>query len=529
MFNILADDVIRTADAGGYRKAVSLPQVYAALMADEIASFPALRPHQRHPWHAFLVQLGALAAYRAGVTDLPREASDWRRLIGSLTLEFPHDQPWHLVVADLTKPAFMQPPASAEDAIADYKSSVATPDELDMLVTSRNHDVKSSVASTGDIDDWIFALISLQTSEGFSGSGNYGISRMNGGLGSRPAFSVTPSVRPGVHVKRDVLALLERRDDLLDDYPMRDGGAMLVWTQPWNGTKAEALSLDDLDPFYIEGCRRIRLRHDSGGQMLAIRATSKAPRIEARAMKGITGDPWTPISVSESKSLTLSAAGFGYRRTADYLTSADWQRPVLFMPTDAELRSGQPMQLVARGMVRGQGKTEGYHERIIDIRPATMYVAFASTGQEQALGEIAQERIEQVRTVQRILRHAVSVFASGGSTDSIGDEHRNRANPWANMLDEVADVSFFDALQDEFEEGDVNERQRLRNQWLLAIVDSARDLLRQAEDALPCPAIRRHRACVRAESLFEGRIRGPNGVPGLFDREEVSSDSRNDD
>ena len=61
-----------------------------------------------------------------------------------------------------------------------------------MLVTSKNHDLKSAVAVQAGVDDWIFALITLQTMEGFGGAGNYGISRMNGGLGSRPAFSLVP-------------------------------------------------------------------------------------------------------------------------------------------------------------------------------------------------------------------------------------------------------------------------------------------------------------------------------------------------
>ena len=63
----------------------------------------------------------------------------------------------------------MQPPATSAGKLADYKNTVETADELDMLVTSKNHDLKSSVASSDEIDDWIFALISLQTSEGFGG------------------------------------------------------------------------------------------------------------------------------------------------------------------------------------------------------------------------------------------------------------------------------------------------------------------------------------------------------------------------
>ena len=122
-----------------------------------------------------------------------------------------------------------------------------------------------------------------------------------------------------------------------------------------------------------------------------------------------------------------------------------------------------------------------------------------------------------MRTVQRILRHAVWTFAAGGKMEGVADEHRDRANPWANKLDETVDVSFFEDLQDEFVQGDQDERVRIRNQWLLGVVNQARELLRQAEDALPCPAIQRYRARVRAESVFEGRIRGNNGLPWLFE------------
>ena len=267
---------------------------------------------------------------------------------------------------DITKPAFMQPPASSEDKLAEYKAVVETPDELDLLVTSKNHDLKTAIAVASDYDDLIFALISLQTSEGFSGAGNYGISRMNGGLGSRPAFSLTPSTRLGIHVRRDMEVLLERRDILLEHSLTREGGTALLWTLPWDGSKAESMLLTDLDPFYIEVCRRIRVSTGNDGRLRAIRATSKAARIEAKALKGVTGDPWTPIDRGSGKSLTLAAGGFNYKRTVDYLVK--WDRPTLCIPTNDEERSSDTMQLVARGMVRGQGKTEGYHERTIPIR-----------------------------------------------------------------------------------------------------------------------------------------------------------------
>ena len=133
--------------SGGATAHASLPEIYAALMRDEIDAFPALRPHQRHAWHAFLVQLGVMAVHRAGLSDPPEEAEEWPRLLRGLTSDFPDDEPWHLVVDDIAKPAFMQPPASSEDKRKEYKNRVETPDELDMLVTGKNHDLKINVAA----------------------------------------------------------------------------------------------------------------------------------------------------------------------------------------------------------------------------------------------------------------------------------------------------------------------------------------------------------------------------------------------
>ena len=506
MFNILNEPLIRMDTADGVRWA-TLPELYAALMADEVEAFPALRPHQRHAWHAFLVQLGAIAMHRAKVSAPPTDSDEWAGIISALT---PDDGSWHLVEDDITKPAFMQPPASSADRLADYKNRVESADELDMLVTSKNHDLKASVVSQAGVDDWIFALVTLQTMEGFGGAGNYGISRMNGGLGNRPAFSLAPLGGPGAHVRRDIIALH-------DSYPTVAGGHSLLWLLQWNGTDPERLLLDQLASHYIEICRRIRLCSDGNTTNLyAIRASSKVTRIESKAAKGRTGDPWTPIDNKGNKSLTLAAGGFNYRRVVQYLTNVkEWEKPILLRPTRAERRSQNVMQLVARAMVRGQGKTEGYHERIIPIRSRARNAT-------DALGNLAQERIRQVGIVQGILRHAIATFLARGESRDTSPEQRALANPWANRLDEIVDRTFFDDLQDEFDLNDAAERQRIRNQWLLndrkeGVVDHARKILEEATSSLPCPAAHRYRARENAEGLFEGRLRGSGGLPFLFD------------
>ena len=521
MHNLLTDPLIHYRESGGGITQSSLPEVYEALVDDRVESFPALRPHQRHAWHAFLVQLGAMAMQRAGLDAPPTSAGEWQRIIHSMTAtDWPDDEPWHLVVDDITKPAFIQPPSTSREREQDYKSAVATPDELDMLVTSKNHDLKSSVAERAGIDDWIFALITLQTMEGYGGIRNYGVSRMPSGYGNRPAFTLTTSARPGEHFKNDLQGLQSGRSSLLDDYPMTDSGIPLLWVLPWDGSKADLKLLSDLDPYYIEICRRVRLVLMSG-KMTAVRANSDAKRIAE--VKGLTGDPWAPVSNNLNPRGTplafLGPRQFSYERVVDGLFSADWKGPLLLAPTASGKSSQEQMLLVARGMVRGEGGTKGYHERVIPMRHRILQIFGTPTG-PKTLEDISRDRIGQIAVIQHALRHAVAVFASGGETTNISDEHRSWANPWANKLSTLVDASFFEDLQDELE-ADQPAQGSMRRAWLQKVVNDAAAILGDATNSLPCPAIHRLKAHVLAESVFWGRIRGPNGLPELFENEET--------
>ncbi|MFN3615731.1 MAG: hypothetical protein ACK4WC_14375, partial [Rubrimonas sp.] len=249
MLNLLLNDAI-SIDAADGRRRVSLPGLLAALTADGVSAFPRLRPHQRHAWHAFLAQLGAVALHAAEEATPPDTADGWRALLRGLTPDHPDDAPWTLVVDDPGRPAFMQPPAPP-DAPAP-KTPIPTPDALDVLVTSRNFDVKRAVAADAEPEDWVFALVSLQTMEGFLGAGNYGVARMNGGFSARPFLGLAPADGgPGAHLRRDWRAMLAARAAIADanGYP-EQGGKALLWLEPWDGRRC--LRMDRLDPYFIE-------------------------------------------------------------------------------------------------------------------------------------------------------------------------------------------------------------------------------------------------------------------------------------
>ena len=424
----------------------------------------------------------------------------------------------------------MQPPARSKEREKEYKNTViSTPDELDMLVTSKNHDLKSAVADRAGFDEWIFALITLQTMDGNPGR-NPGISRMNRSHGNRPAFSITPSERFGIHIKRDITALQEYRPELLEKYAFYppNKGISLLWNQPWNGdgTAEETLNLKDLDLLYIEICRLVRLRQYPHGDLHIIKATAKKERINAQCNRGVTGDPWAPVDHRDKKGpkvLTLSSGGFTYKRVADYLTSADWEIPVLLKPTLAERHCPETMQLVARAMVRGQGETKGYHERTIPMRHRAK-TAMLRRDSTRELGDISKSRIDQIGSIQNFLKDSVATFiAKGKNLQALKNNERRqvreKAELWSSKLDEIVDARFFEDLQDELE-AEESERQNIRNQWLLnrkdGVIDHARALLDDAADSLPCPTIHRYKARTNAEGLFEWRLRGNGGFPDLF-------------
>jgi CRISPR system Cascade subunit CasA len=522
--NLLTEPLIRFETSEGVTRA-SLPQVYSALVADRIESFPALRPHQVPAWHMFLVQLGVIAMTRAGLTEPPTDAETWLRIIRDLTQkEFPADEPWRLVVDDWAKPAFLQPPVPAGVTL---KSEITTPDELDMVITAKNHDLKQAVAANAAPEDWIFSLVSLQTGEGYNGSGNYGIARMNGGSSSRVCFGLAPmpraasaasEIRPGARLRRDITQLLQRNGAWHERVPSiyrKSGGSALLWTIPW--PEGELLPLADLDIGFIEICRRVRLGQ-TGSRINARAGTSKKRRIDAEQFHGVVGDPWAPAHRTEAKALTLGDSGeFTYSKIVELL-SADWELPLLATLGDGETDVAANWQLVAQAFARGNSKTGGFKERVI---PLTGRVARSGLRSHRvALHQLATHQIGEIDTVDKILRDAIAIAAAAGEFEKLKEEAYAKSRPARVRLKAEADRLFFPALWERFEAeetGGASLSLPVREKFIRHLVSTAQKLLDEALADLPCPAIHRPRAEARARAQFWSRLRHPKfGFPDIF-------------
>jgi CRISPR system Cascade subunit CasA len=510
--SLLDDPIIRARSAvDGSLGHYTLPALFVAMADDRIRDFPALRAHQRHPWHALLVQLAAIALHRAGRDAVLATEADWRAALLVLTPDQTDGAAWCLV-APHDQPAFMQAPVSGAN-VEEWKNTMVSPDQLDMLVTSRNHDFKAARMRHAQADDWLFALISLQTQEGFLGAGNYGISRMNGGFASRPAIGVIPAGHWGRRWQRDVAKLLQNRNQLVAHLGLaREDGVALVWLTSWDGTGS--LPFQSLDPFYIEICRRVRLMgSDKSSDITAAAIGTKAARIEASGRNGITGDAWTPVDRAAGKALTIGADGFHYRLASELIFGSKFQSPIAQTFDTSDGTTG--IAILVQGVTRGQGKTEGYHQRYIPISPSVRR-AF-QLKQTDRLAAVASERVHAIGTMRSsILRTALfTLFQSGKSTINFDlPSSKNQVESYLRAFEKNEDGRFFDDLNAEIE---AEQPDQVRLQWLIELAARAEHVLRHAFQAGPQSGERRYRARAAALSRFHGALRTDKHVPTLAD------------
>jgi len=492
-YSLLDGSVITVRYRNSKTATTNLPEILSGLLNDSIISFEALQPHQQQAWYSFLVQLAAMTIARENGGKIPATPDEWRKLLKALAND--SEAAWHLVVGDVSQPAFMQPPIP-EGSLdkAKYSSDIRTPDELDMLVTSKNHDLKGNRILRPAPEHWLFSLLTLQTMEGFLGRGNYGIARMNGGFGNRPLVGLSPEKSWGIRFLRDTKVLLKNRASLLNTY--NPNGQTLLWLPSWDGDKASGIPIENCDPFFIEICRRIRLLKNDG-QISCYRTNTKAARVSTSGdLNGRTEDPWTPIEKKGQKALTLGASGFTYELIQQLLLGEEYATPIAL---EFQKEDQDGAFLICQALVRGQGKTNGLHRRIIPIPPNVTAPLFSKTSSKRVLAKRAQQRITLTYDVQRkVLRPALSRLLSSGTDQKVAYE---KVAHWINRFDHEIDRQFFESLW-----ASVNlEPEEAKRQWEEILLEEAEKIFKEAERSTPISQLRRLRAVSTARSMFYGQ------------------------
>jgi CRISPR system Cascade subunit CasA len=500
--NLLTDPIFR-AQTRQALQTLSLPALLAALGRNEVETLTGLQRHQEDPFHIFLCYLAASVLDRQGMTSPCQDEHFWRKGIRQLTGR-DDDAAWTLVVEDVTKPAFMQPALSSTADANKLKSSASTPDELDILPTAKNHDIKTARAFKSRADEWCYALVSLQTMAGFFGRGNYGISRMNGGFASRPCVELQRSRLLSSRWQRGVNKLLELRPNLLESpWPYHADGAILLWQLPWDGDSS--LDMKALDPFFIEIARIVRLA-DKEGHLCALAKPSNAARIQAKDQLGVMGDPWIPLNDGKKglTALTVSASGLTPELLHRLIFEEAIKPAAMQKPTPDEI--GKPVWFYVSVLVRGQGTTDGFHSTHLAVPAKAGFALFSGGQQRDRLSKLSKEGLNDTKGMQnKVLKVALYSLLEAGP-EKINFDKRE-VSAWVDKsvrdFTEAWSRDYFSWL---WRTLDHEDEDLARMEWLNALKEKAIRVLEHAIERLPERQGRRYRAQVRARGLFHGSL-----------------------
>lgn len=475
----------------GERVAATLPELFVAIALDHVRDFPALRPHQRHPWHAFLVQLAAIALHRAERTEPFATTAEWCAALLALTPDDQDGAAWCLV-GPVERPAFMQAPVSV--GLDSKWEARSAPDEIDVIKASKNHDLKAQRMTRADAADWVFALVSLQT-QAFGDSGFYKeSSRVDEGWGRRPGIGIVPPGGYGCRWMRDLKILLAERDRTAEKHEFNRNGIAIVWLLPWDGSALSAISVSQLDPFYIEISRRIRLTREAG-VFSAKTATTPNARIQTNA-GGLTGDIWSPIDEDKDgrKIFTARPYGFGYRTAVNLLVPTKIEFSPAMKPQRSDPVVG--LKLNMESIAWGPKNTNaGYHKREIVVgKTLAVLLASAKKAEINEVAAISKSRVEQLGEITWMLGQALMVLLTHDSLSESKKKDevlKERAKRFSQPFESECDAEFFPELFAEIEAAD---REAVRNQWLRTVAGRAESVLKSAFAAGPQSGQMRYRA-----------------------------------
>ncbi len=494
--NLLTDPVFRVETPEGTTR-FDLPQLLDALGRDRVESLSGLQRHQEDSFHVFLCYLAGAVLAREGLEDTRQDARFWRESIQRLTIQqgCANDSAWTLVVDDVTQPAFMQVSLASRSAFDAFKLMPSPPDSLDILATAKSHDVKARRVSSPEIDDWVYALISLQTMAGFFGQGNYGIARMNGGFGSRPVVGLVSGLRYGERFSRDVKRLLAVRGALLaGPWGYIREGIVFSWISRWD--LKTSIALRALDPFYIEMARALRLV-EKDGAIFAKGSPSKTTRIMANETNGVMGDPWTPVNRKKPSSLTVSPRGLTPDLLRNLLFEDGFDLTAMQRPGIG--REDEPCQFTASVLVRGQGTTDGFHSISVPVPAPVSSRLFRRGPERDRLAELSKTALNDAGTMQnRVLKPAFFTLL---------ESNPDRVDGWWQQ----AAASFSGAWSGDFfpwlwRTVEREDREQARLEWLKSLRGKAETVLREAVERYPARDGRRYRARVNANGLFFGTL-----------------------
>lgn len=519
--NLLTDSLLRVETATGLER-MTLPGLLAALGEDRVETFTGIQRHQEEAFHVFLCSLAAAILARRGDTDPRQDEGYWRDGLRGLA-GAAGDDAWTLVVEDLGKPAFMQPPATG---IVFSKTSCC-PDAFDTTEIAKNHDLKLARGERTEPDLWVYVLVSSNLNAAYSKGGRDGF------------YFATPKakknrvgrvyVRPTIAGKLgrqwlfDVSCLLAYRPAILDKaYGYFADGIVLTWTWQWKAKPQ--LQFHDLDPFFLETTRQHRL-FVVDGEVEGRLAPSLEPLIHCPpSLVGNIGDPYVPVDMSDDSAISVSDRGW----RADLLRALVFeeliQSPLLQI---AKTTATGGLLLRCSSIARSRRGTEGCHFRDLSIPKAVIVFFNSSKSTVEPVAEISRAAIAEVAgKIERVLSTALLAYLH--VSDSFRDTKTKRLDwtdkKWRNKADEKHGPwlkrstgpmtrfthrwsdAYFPWLWRVIATGELSDnegRNDALDKWALILRDEALRVLQESLNALPRHAGRQWLPRVEAYRVFQ--------------------------
>jgi CRISPR system Cascade subunit CasA len=242
--------------------------------------------------------------------------------------------------------------------------------------------------------------------------------------------------------------------------------------------------------------------------MRARTTSSNAPRITAKELNGVTGDPWMPVDAAAAKALSIGRRGFDYELATELLLGTKFIKPSAQMWLSTDDTEG--VYLLAQGVARGQGKTEGYHERRIPLSRKVRQALLSKNTDE--LAKLAGERIYSIGAIFEMLKYSLTgLFGNGAPNGKDKNVDKTRVRRFAQPFEAQCDAQFFPELIDEIE---ADDREAVREKWLLALAERAESVLQSAFDGGPRSGQLRYRAQSAALGRLNAAMRGSK-LPAL--------------
>lgn len=505
--NLLTDPILRVQTSRGLER-LSLPQLLAALGTDDVFGFPGIQRHQEDAFYVFLCYLGAATLARAGTRDPVQNRDFWRQSLQDLTGNS-LETAWSLVVEDLNKPAFMQPPLPPSTR---FSRTVFAPDAIDATEIPDNHDVKLGRASASEPDQWVFSLVSANLNATYSKGGKEGFyyptvkSKKNrvGRVYVRPTIKGSLSDQ----WKFDIPLLLELRDSLSRIFPFKPNGLVATWVQPWD--LRSSLDLNQLDLFFIEVTRAIRLGFRET-TLYARYVPSKAPRIgvpwlsskaspEQKKNAGNLGDPFIPIEQDAAISVSSRGWGADLIRRIIFLDNVHW--PLLEL---AQTRSARGLVVHFASLARSSKGSEGYVTFDLEIPPRILSL-FGK--HRDKLQQLSKSGVQSAGTMASILGAALLAYLQVRTPEPEAanvtpSQHKASViEPFLRKFESAWSDAFFRWLWSVPEP--IEEEPALRD-WALQLKQFALRVL-EVETAMPGHAGRAYKAKVAAQRVFNAGI-----------------------